>query len=217
MDRGVRWWTIPRCPNDWPRDWRGRCRARAQRALQPELSCGRYFCPAPADAREAAIVILLYREHGTWRLPLTLRADSLTDHAGQICLPGGSLEPGECSSHAALRELEEELGVDTRSVEFLGDLSPLWLYNSNFHVRSHVALATHRSEWRIQSLEVAALLEIPLADLLDPAARTTREHSRRGVRYACPGYLWRESFVWGFTSLVLAEFLAVSADALATD
>jgi hypothetical protein len=94
--------------------------AAVQARYQPGASYGRHFGPAPASARPAAVLVLLYTQAGAWHLPLTLRPMFLADHAGQISLPGGAAEPGERSELAALRELEEELGVDARSIELLG-------------------------------------------------------------------------------------------------
>ena len=88
--------------------------AAVQSRYQPQASYGRHFGPAPASARPAAVLVLLYPDAGAWHLPLTLRPMYLADHAGQISLPGGAVEPGESSELAAVRELDEELGVDSQ-------------------------------------------------------------------------------------------------------
>ena len=79
----------------------------AQARYQPELSFGRHLGPAPSDAKPAAVLILLYPNGGRWHVPLTLRSAHLPDHAGQVSLPGGLIEPGEDSRQAALREFTE--------------------------------------------------------------------------------------------------------------
>src|SRR4051812_44121014 len=82
-----------------------------QARLQPELGYGRHFGPPLPGARQAAVLILLYRSAGEWIVPLTLRPTTMAAHAGQISFPGGSVDDGESVSAAACRELEEELGV----------------------------------------------------------------------------------------------------------
>jgi 8-oxo-dGTP pyrophosphatase MutT (NUDIX family) len=143
---------------------------RAQRALQPELSYGRHFGPPPASARPAAVLALVYPHRQAWCLALTLRTDTLPDHAGQISLPGGAISPGESDERAALRELEEELGPSTDSITMLGQLSPLYLFNSGFRVSSWLAFAAERPAWRPNPLEVVALLEVPLARPISSSA-----------------------------------------------
>jgi len=185
---------------------------RVQRAWQPELSYGRHFGPPGYAARPAVVLALLYPDAGEWRLPLTLRPGTLVEHAGQVCLPGGAIDPGERSQDAALRELEEELGVAPAGIELLGELSPLYLYSSNYWVRSHVAVAHRRPDWRPHTLEVAELYEIPLQSLAAPGARAVLRRGRNGVESLCPGFTWGERHIWGFTSLVLAELLALVAE-----
>src|SRR5262245_28970580 len=65
----------------------------AQNRFQPELSYGRYHGPAPRDARPAAVLLLLYPKDGQWHVPLILRPAHMIDHANQVSLPGGVIEP----------------------------------------------------------------------------------------------------------------------------
>lgn len=183
--------------------------ARAQAALQPELGYGRYFGPPPRGAVPAAVMVLLFPQQDRWHLPLTLRPASMAQHAGQISLPGGLVEPGESTAQAALRELEEELGVRPESVTPLGELSPVFLYRSNFAVTPWLAVAGETPRWRPNPSEVAELLEVPLAHLSDPAARGRQARASGGVSFSAPCFHWGGHAIWGATSLILAELLAV--------
>ncbi len=186
---------------------------RVQAEFQPELSYGRHFGPPPVTARSAAVVVLLYPQEDHWYLPLTLRPETLTDHPGQISLPGGSVQLGEQEHDAALRELNEELGVVAGSVRLLGELSPLFLFNSNYRVSVWLAAADAHPHWRPQAGEVAELFEIPLSHLMNPANRAVQERMRHGVRSQCPGFSWGNHHIWGFTSMVLAEVVSLARQA----
>jgi len=182
---------------------------RAQACYQPEMSYGRYFGPPPLHARQAAVLALIYPCGNQWQLPLTLRPAHMLDHAGQISLPGGLIEPDERSSDAALRELEEELGVATTDVELLGQLSSIYLLRSNFHITPWVAAIRCCPRWQPNLAEVAELLEVPLAHLVDPTTVVSREHRGRGLTLSAPGFLWQSHHIWGATSLILGELVAV--------
>jgi 8-oxo-dGTP pyrophosphatase MutT (NUDIX family) len=180
----------------------------AQVRFQPELSFGRHRGPAGADARAAAVLVLVYPRQGEWHVPLILRPAHMPDHAGQISLPGGVIEPGESSREAALREFTEELGATAEGLEILGPLSPLYLFASNYQITPWVAAARGEPAWRPSSFEVERLLEISLAHLLDPSNRGTVEKQQRGLTFHAPCYLWQGERIWGATSMILAEFLA---------
>jgi 8-oxo-dGTP pyrophosphatase MutT (NUDIX family) len=190
----------------------------AQRLLAPELSCGRHFAPPPHDARQAAVLVLLYPGPSGWRLPLIVRPGTLEHHAGQIGLPGGLIEPGETSWQAALRELEEELGVAAAGIVQLGQLSPLYIYASNHYVSTWVAALEHTPQFSTNMREVAELLEVPLAHLFDSANRGVHERTYRGARFQAPHFSWGDHQIWGATAMILAELVAaIQESALRTE
>jgi 8-oxo-dGTP pyrophosphatase MutT (NUDIX family) len=99
---------------------------------------------------------------------LTERAADLRNHPGQISFPGGRIEAGESPLDAALRETEEEIGLDRRHVEVLGYL-PCHLIVSGYCVTPIVARVPPGIPLRLDPVEVAGIFEVPLAHVLDPA------------------------------------------------
>ncbi len=179
----------------------------ARRRLEPELSFGRHFHRPPASARPAAVLMLLCRADDSWRMPLVLRPATMSVHADQICLPGGSVDPGESSREAALRELQEELGAPQSQVNVLGALSPLYLFNSGFAITPWLAAARRMPHFRPSRAEVAQLLQPTLEQLLDPAC-LGRVHIQRGpLEFSAPCFRWQGHSIWGATSMMLAELL----------
>jgi 8-oxo-dGTP pyrophosphatase MutT (NUDIX family) len=128
---------------------------------------------APPGARLAAVLLLLYRVDGRWHVPLTLRPENMADHAGQVSLPGGAVEPGESSPQAAVREFHEELGPRPVRIELLGHLSPLYVGASNFLVTPWVGATAERPALVANPLEAGALagpgqLRLPPARVARP-------------------------------------------------
>jgi len=138
---------------------------------------------------------------------LTRRSDSLASHPGQVAFPGGRRDPEDHDDTAtALREAQEEVGVDPGSVHVLGSLPPLWVPPSSHQVVPVVGW-WHRPGpvGVVDPLEVAQVVRVPLADLVDP-------QNRVGVRYPAgrgggPGFLVGGLFVWGFTAGLLSWLL----------
>lgn len=181
----------------------------AQRDMETELSYGRHFGPPRPDARPAAVVIFLHPYDDQWHLPLMLRPVALVNHPGQISLPGGTIEPGESSEEAALREMEEELGVPRHGALLLGQLSNIYVFASNFIVTPWVAAARSDIQFEPSIDEVDEVLNIPLDHLLDPASRGQHIYERNGVSVLAPHFAWRGHFVWGTTAMILAELAAL--------
>ncbi len=184
----------------------------AQERFSPTLAYGRHFDRAPADARQAAVAILLYPQAGEWWLPLVLRTASMSSHASQIALPGGMIEPGELPEQAALRELEEELGVDRSTVRLLGPLSPIWVFVTNFQVSPWICTVGQRPDLRPCEHEVAEVIEMPARWLLDPANIAEGQRTERGVTFTAPYWRWQERQIWGATAIILGELEGVLRD-----
>ena len=180
-----------------------------QRLFEPELSYGRHYSTPPDDARGAAVLVLLYPHEGQWHVPFTARPDTMTDHAGQVSFPGGMIEPGETSQQAALRELHEELGIASEGIELLGQLSPLYLYVTNFAITPWVAALTERPEMHPNPHEVAEVLEVPIEYLLDPANKGRAPWSHQGIQFHAPFIGFQGHKIWGATSMMLGEFLTI--------
>jgi 8-oxo-dGTP pyrophosphatase MutT (NUDIX family) len=165
---------------------------------QPDLT--------PDTARRAAALILIYPGASGPSIALTKRRADLPHHPGQISLPGGALDAGESPQAAALRETEEEIGVDPQAVRIVGALSTLWVVVSNFVVHPFVAVTSDRPTFRPEPREVDQLIEAPLGGLRDPTALHWDEQVRRGVRVYYPHFNVDGHAVWGATAMILGEF-----------
>ena len=140
---------------------------------------------------------------------LTVRADSLGRHRGQVSLPGGGVEPGETFEQAALREAHEEIGLRLQQIRVLGALTSLDIPVSGFRLHPVLAVTTSHPKLSPSDAEVAHILEISLEDLLDPANFVSTERERDGFALTVPAFQVGGHEIWGATAMVLAEFLAL--------
>lgn len=163
----------------------------------------------PADCKQAGVLVLLYPQDGQLCFPLTRRPDNVEFHKGQISLPGGSRENGESLLQTALRETQEEIGVEANAVEAFGKLTSLYVPPSNFCVQPFVGYVARRPNFRLEAIEVAELIKAPLAALLDPAAARQEDWEIRGGIWRIPFYQFGSHKVWGATAMILAEFAAI--------
>jgi 8-oxo-dGTP pyrophosphatase MutT (NUDIX family) len=164
----------------------------------------------PDRPRLGGVLMLLYCASDELHLVLTQRPDYDGVHSGQVSCPGGRHEPPESLSETALRETYEEIGIPPTDVELIGQLTPLYIMPSDFEVHPFVGRYTPvgRPRFVPDTREVAAILEVPLRLLLDPATRVEEEMELRGgLRLAVPFFRIGEYKVWGATAMMLSEFV----------
>ncbi len=170
---------------------------------------------AMPPARPASTLLLVHpgAEHELV-IPLTLRHADLRAHAGEVSLPGGSVEGTDASRAAtALREASEEIGLQPSSVHIVGTLDDVWIPVSNFELRPFVAVASERPELHPQISEVAAIVELPLRLILTDEIVSDEEFAGAGWRLRTGVYRYAGLTIWGATARTLAMFAAVLHDA----
>ena len=160
-------------------------------------------------AREAAVLLGLFEQSGETYLTFIRRATTLRSHSGEIAFPGGSVDPTDTSpAMTALREAQEEIGLDPSRAEVLGIMPPVFTVVSNFLITPVIAyLAQGPGTLQLQPSEVDELILLPLQGLADPAILHTEEWERGGLRRTVYFYDYGPYRIWGATARILNELL----------
>ena len=154
----------------------------------------------------AAVLILLYPIEDKWHFFLTKRTNNVEHHKGQISLPGGMLEKGESHKEAAIRETFEELGVQSRDINIIGPLTPLYIPISNFKIFPFVGWLKSAPKLNIQSKEVSKVFSPSIYSLTDPKTKKIKDSILLGQKVQIPFFNLKNEVVWGATSMILSEF-----------
>ena len=164
--------------------------------------------------KPGGVMILLYEdEAGSIRFPLIKRQEYLGAHSGQVSLPGGKAEQGEDPIYTALRECEEEIGVDKSTLVVVGRLTNFFVIPSNFIITPVVAIADSPPVFKPDPYEVARILSFRLSDLLNDDAIQEKEIVAAGkFRMMAPHFEIDGEIVWGATAMMLNEFRTLLRD-----
>lgn len=157
------------------------------------------------QAKEAAVLVLLYPHQHDLHTVLIRRNSYPGVHSNQVGLPGGRREPNEDFQDTALRETHEELGVQPENVRLIGRLAPIYIPPSDFHVRPFVGYISARPEWAPDPKEVSEVIETPLSVLLDDGIKCDDEVEVNGSTMCVPYYDIQGNQVWGATAIMLSE------------
>lgn len=168
------------------------------------------FLPPDEGGRQSAVLILFGPGvQGGQDVVLTQRSHSMRSHAGQVSFPGGAIDPSDSGPvSAALREAQEEVGLDPAGVQVVAELPALYLPPSNFVVTPVLAWWARPSPISVvDHLEVARVLRAPLSELTDPARRFTVTHPSG---FAGPAFDVDGLLVWGFTAGLLSKVIELA-------
>lgn len=185
----------------------------AQLRMAPSPRIGWDPLKFPDGAADGAALLLIYPHDETLHVALTVRGSGLRNHTGQVSLPGGRVDAGETIDAAALREAQEEIGVDPRAVELLGRLTPLHIPVSGFLLHPVAGYTSMRPAFQRAEWEVARIIEAPVSVLSDPAVLKreirTRVVKGQSIDVEVPYFDIDGEKVWGATAMVLAEFCVI--------
>jgi 8-oxo-dGTP pyrophosphatase MutT (NUDIX family) len=164
--------------------------------------------PADGSPRAASVLILFGEGPRGAEVLLLERAAEMRAHAGQVAFPGGRQDEADADAvAAALREAEEETGLDPSGVDVVGVLPALWLPVTDFLVTPVIGWwHTPMTVRAVDPAETASVHVIAIADLLDPANRGRVRHPSG---YVGPAFTVGRVLVWGFTATVLARLFGL--------
>ncbi|MBA4146374.1 MAG: coenzyme A pyrophosphatase [Cytophaga sp.] len=156
--------------------------------------------------KPGSVLILLYPDQGSIKFPLTKRQTYAGAHSGQISLPGGKREAGETFIETALREAEEEIGINSADVTVVGRLSDFFVIPSNFMVTPVIGYSKVKPVFTADSYEVARILEADLFELISDTAIQSKEITvGSNFKMQAPHFEIEQEIVWGATAMMLNE------------
>ena len=158
----------------------------------------------------AAVLVIIYPHQYQWTIALIQRTCGNYPHGGEISFPGGKLEEMEESRSAALREAQEELGLDPDSVEIVGKLSPIPTVATRYLVQPFVCVTETRPAWHPHPREVAHILEIPVSHFLNPNNRFQEIREINDLQVEIPFFKMANYKIWGVTAMILCELLQIA-------
>lgn len=163
-----------------------------------------------ANPKLGSVLIMLYEEDGEIKFPLIQRPQYEGVHSGQISLPGGKMEEGESLIQTALREANEEIGVETDGLEIVGLLSPFFVWVSNFKVQPVLSAFYKKPAFNPDMYEAEEVIEVNLSDLMDEKNVKSKDiHTVLGYKIHSPYFDIMGKVVWGATAMMLSEFVEI--------
>jgi 8-oxo-dGTP pyrophosphatase MutT (NUDIX family) len=194
-----------------------RCHNRGGAVIEAALLLARLRATLAVESPRAdllsgtasAVLVPLFEREGGLHVLYTKRSEALPHHRGQVAFPGGrhvaDADPSLLAT--ALRETEEEIGVDPRHVDVLGPLAPIHTLSSNFVINPFVGVIPHPYTFRPDPHEVSVIFSVPLDVLLDPATRAEEEWTLEGHTVPIETYRHAGHVIWGATQRITATLL----------
>ena len=166
------------------------------------------------SARNASVLVGLFDQNNETHVAFIRRASTLRAHSGEIAFPGGAADVSDVSPIVtALREAQEEIGLDPSRVEVLGIMPPVFTVVSNFLITPVVAyLPEGPGKLQLQMSEVAEIILLPLQGLADPTIYHAEQWMRDNVPHTVYFFDYGSYRIWGATAYMLKTLLALLRD-----
>ncbi len=160
------------------------------------------------NPREASVLIVLYRRNNHFFFPVILRSEYEGTHSGQIALPGGKKEDfDQTFKDTAIRETNEELGLDKNKLEIIKNLTPLYIPPSNFYVQPYIAFYEEENlVFEADKSEVQEVFEIELHKFIFDTKIVQESNHTTKYRQKVPAFQYDNLMIWGATAMMLNEF-----------
>ena len=177
----------------------------AQNIMKPKYLTAKNKSYINSNPIPSAVLILLFKEKNIYKYYLTQRSNNVGKHKGQISLPGGSQEKNESLESTALRETEEEIGIDKDTINIIGKLTKLYVPVSGFCIYPFVGWTNNIARIK-PSDEVEKIFNVPLSELLNKNNEKHKQKVLNNKLTKVPYFNLRNNEVWGATAMILSEF-----------
>ncbi len=158
---------------------------------------------------QASVLIAIYRENSHWTFPLIHRVEDGHAHSGQISLPGGKIEEGEQPVTAALREANEEVGIEPSKVRIIGQLTPLHIPVSGYYVYPFVGYIPEKPHWKLNFSELQSIRQVSLDELCNNDTIKNEVWTLGNLKRQVSFFELQGEKVWGATAMILNEFRTI--------
>jgi len=181
----------------------------AQAIMMPTMpDHSRFSMAMRKEARPGGVMILLFKKNGDWYFPLIQRPDYDGVHAKQMSFPGGKKDEGdENLVMTALRETEEEIGVEKDKINVIGSLTEMYIIASNFNVFPTIGYLNEEPIFKADAYEVDEIISVKLEELMDDMLQKEKTMTiLQGITINAPYFELSGKVVWGATAMILSEF-----------
>ena len=168
--------------------------------------------PPVEELRQAAVLIAVTDSEDP-ELIYTLRSNKVGSHGGEVSFPGGMFEKEDKDlQNTALRESQEETGLDQSKVNILGPIDTV-VSRFNISVTPYVGIVPNNIELNNNSDEIEACFRVPLSFLLKDKRHRNDEINRNGDIFFMPAYSFDSYIIWGLTAMITVDFLNIALEA----
>ena len=172
-----------------------------------------YSGTPPVEELKKAAVLIAITDSKDPELIYTLRSNKVGSHGGEVSFPGGMYEEEDNTlQNTALRESQEETGLDKAKVNILGPIDTV-VSRFNVSVTPYVGIVPDDIELNDNSDEIEACFRVPLSFLLEDKRHRNDEINRNGDIFFMPAYQYDSYIIWGLTAMITVDFLNIALDA----